>query len=522
MKAVGYKMKKKNSILTVLIFALFLLAMIIAVKDKINYFIDDMLSYALANSVNDFLFYLNPAERIERAEVHKTFLEYLSVSPGNRTNFDIVWTNQTNDVHPPLFYLLLHCTSSFKVGTFSKWYAAIINIFCMLGVLFVSRKIVKLFTNDNTINNLVSVGIATSYGLLSLTTLLRMYCLMMFFVTLITYIFLYYVENKITWKFYLSAYVVTVMGTLTHYYFIMYVVLLSVAFGIYLLVNRKFKETGLFVLTMVLAGLSAYLIFPAMIMHIFSSSVGSESLETAGGNASGNLFGNFVAFFNLLSDQMFGGLLLIIVVLIAILTVTYFKKFKIEDSKKTRYVIIYAVIVAFLFVESIVAVESDRYLSPIYAVAFTVIMTSLMLLIDKTIKNRKTSMIICTAFVICISALGLVNGSWPYQCKESKSLLDFENAHQEADLVVVNDGIDYELENNMFNMWDYNSITVLDLEDFYNSDLNEVVETDNAVFVLINIDDEEKILNSISERLTKCKNYSYIGKYVGAEYYYYE
>ncbi len=54
---------------------------------------------------------------------------YFAVKKNERFDYRKVWKNQKNDVHPPIYYILLHTICSFFPGKFSWWYAGSINIF---------------------------------------------------------------------------------------------------------------------------------------------------------------------------------------------------------------------------------------------------------------------------------------------------------------------------------------------------------------------------------------------------------
>ena len=54
--------------------------------------------------------------------------DYLSVQEDEMLEYGQVYENQKNDVHPPLYYLLLRVSMSFSPNHFSKWPGIILNI----------------------------------------------------------------------------------------------------------------------------------------------------------------------------------------------------------------------------------------------------------------------------------------------------------------------------------------------------------------------------------------------------------
>ena len=54
--------------------------------------------------------------------------DYLSIQEDEIGNYKPVYENQKNDVHPPLYYLLLRIAIGFTKGHFTKWPGIILNI----------------------------------------------------------------------------------------------------------------------------------------------------------------------------------------------------------------------------------------------------------------------------------------------------------------------------------------------------------------------------------------------------------
>lgn len=52
----------------------------------------------------------------------------LTVQQEYAFNYKSVFYNQAQDVHPPLYYVIIHTISSFFPGTYSKWFAIIPNM----------------------------------------------------------------------------------------------------------------------------------------------------------------------------------------------------------------------------------------------------------------------------------------------------------------------------------------------------------------------------------------------------------
>lgn len=230
---------------SIFLYFIFALLMMITISLKTNYYIDEVYSYGLSNDTGEGI-------DIE-IEYNKTytpgalaFIDYVAVQNGERFDYSSVWQNQKNDVHPPLYYAVLHTISSVFPNKFSRWFAGIINIVSALLVLFVLRRMILLLTDSKYILNILSVSFIFMTGMLLAAAYFRMYLMAMLWVTLLTYWFMRQVDKKQNFKFYGLIYCVTVAGALTHYYVIVYTVLISCVYGVYLLWNKRIKETLLF------------------------------------------------------------------------------------------------------------------------------------------------------------------------------------------------------------------------------------------------------------------------------------
>ena len=121
------KSKSYNKIAFGVILLLQIVCMIYFGNAKQGYFVDELWSYGLANSYYHPHVYSDDALE-ERWVSGEYFRDYLEVLPEQRFRYGSVVYNQTQDYHPPLFYMVLHTISSLFPNTFSKWYGIIPNI----------------------------------------------------------------------------------------------------------------------------------------------------------------------------------------------------------------------------------------------------------------------------------------------------------------------------------------------------------------------------------------------------------
>ena len=62
----------------------------------------------------------------------QAYMDYVTASANSTFNYASVYYNQRGDVHPPLYYMLLHTICSVFQGRFSKWFGLGLNIACLL------------------------------------------------------------------------------------------------------------------------------------------------------------------------------------------------------------------------------------------------------------------------------------------------------------------------------------------------------------------------------------------------------
>lgn len=160
-----------------ILYVVFLLLLILVLNNKADLHVDEMWTYNLANAEQAFW----PESGVEFVPAEKPYLDY-HTSTGS-FGMSNVWKQNSEDCHPPFYYALVHIICSVFPGTFSVWYAGIINVVFQLLILFILRKIIFLLTHDSVAGWIVSCSYITCAGILSISSFLRMYVMLMFWIT---------------------------------------------------------------------------------------------------------------------------------------------------------------------------------------------------------------------------------------------------------------------------------------------------------------------------------------------------
>ena len=109
------KQKRYNQIT---IYAAFLVIMIITFVCKNNFHVDEICSYTLSNNTKSIMMTFEEGRTYSPSE--QIYLDNMTVRDAAEAfNFVNVWKNQTKDVHPPFYYVLLHVICSYGAGRFS-------------------------------------------------------------------------------------------------------------------------------------------------------------------------------------------------------------------------------------------------------------------------------------------------------------------------------------------------------------------------------------------------------------------
>lgn len=451
---------------TFLISVLFIVNMCGILSLKADYFVDEIYTYGKANYKTPVSVQIKDAAGvvyipIEDGRIYipgaKPLMDYVVVQRDGRFNYANVWKNEAKAVHPPVHTALVHTVSSFFPGKFSHWFAGVINIAFAVLTLLALRSLCRCYVRDEKTVNIISFALIFSGGILSAVTFLRMYIMAMFWITLLTYYFVRESEEHTEgYLFLLRVFVVALCGALTHYYCILYTVLISATYGIWLLFRKKYHYIFKFSSVMLASGAVSCLIFPAMIKHIFFGPRGREVMGNA--VAVSDFFSRIKSFLIIINKQLFGnfwdilawGTLIIGVIIVDKYCFRGHNKehksasgfaYGIRQSLSTDYMLlIVPTVMYFLIVAKITAYRVDRYMFPVYANIFLI---ACLLLI--TVSERLTISRAGRIGLLCIT-LGIITVrswftvGWPYLFLDSKPYLERIAKLRDVDYICLHTG----------------------------------------------------------------------------------
>ena len=369
-----------------------------------------------------------------------TLKNEFEVVKGEGFNYGLVHLVQSWDVHPPLFYDLLHTVCSVTPGVFSKWQGLIVNLIAFIISFILLEKLANSVGMSRDLRLILMFAYGFNPMTISCVMFIRMYMWLTVFVLalalchmrLISLIKKYYAGSELAgYKLakpfdaafkkgfvinVLGIAVISFLGFLTQYYFLIYMAMMGFAFGIWFLFlmpkNRKKKNTtgaeaenenqqpvtieGLlndqefvaqaasmaerfmyivvYGIGCVLALGCAVLVYPASLSHIFRGYRGQEA-QAAFADGS-NILERFGFFYGLVRDYLFSGFAWIIIVLMVIALIGLFFLIRIKGEKDKLHIAHIRILVAatvgyFLLVAKtalLLGNTSNRYEMPIYPI----------------------------------------------------------------------------------------------------------------------------------------------------------
>lgn len=197
------------------------------------------------------------------------------VRDGEAFHYGWVITLQSFDVHPPVFYLLLHTVCSLMPGVYSMWQGLALNIlYALLTTVFLYLIVEKITQSQCAAFFITLIGI-TNPGVVSNVMFIRMYTLLTLWMVLAVWLHLCMGE-KWHWKFFLLNGALAYVGFLTHYYYLIFLFFLEAAYWLPR-VRKEWKRFLAYGASMLSAGILAVLSYPACLGHMFAGYRGKQA-----------------------------------------------------------------------------------------------------------------------------------------------------------------------------------------------------------------------------------------------------
>lgn len=243
--------KKNFSKMNIVFIAIILIQMICLVltfvTQKTANHEDEFFSYALSNSYYRPFIYGSAHQVRDNINVWMTgddFKYYIETNENTRFHYDSVWANQTADVHPPLYYAVLHTICSFFPNHFSWWWAFSINLICFAVTQFFLYKFINRLMGAEFPGLLACAYYGFSLAGQECALFIRMYMMLAMFAVMFVYISqtILIAKDKVEVKQYIYIGIVTFLGALTHHHFLVFAFMYTLIQCIILLIKKRIKR----------------------------------------------------------------------------------------------------------------------------------------------------------------------------------------------------------------------------------------------------------------------------------------
>ena len=299
-------------------------------------FCDEVYSYGLANSTDRTFIDPKSDDTAVKDWVTGDYFENYMKYNDESFNYKAAYVNQANDVHPPVYYMMLHTVCYFfkNIG-YSAVPGLILNLILLIFVDILLMYVACYLLKNRWYGLIASALWGLSSVGISNCMLIRMYLLQTLNVLLIAAVHIYILKHKrrMTVPYFILLALAVMFGGLTHYYFYFFVAGLGFLVCLYLLYMRQIKQMFAYGFSLVAGLVSAIAIFPATLSHIFGY---------RGSYATKNIIGmsesKFLYYIKYVNRAYFGGLmpvvLMLILVLLALLILSRFVVIKVKIGRE--------------------------------------------------------------------------------------------------------------------------------------------------------------------------------------------
>lgn len=336
----------------------------------------------------------------------KYYEDCLCVNDDEIGQYKQVYENQKNDVHPPLYYLILRFAMGFHKNSYSKWPGIIINMiiyaFVTIFMYLILNKILKdqyKYKEKSAI-----IAMVSSLVLASITNVIyiRMYALSTLNVLITTYLHLMLLEKKeIDYKLLIFIGISALAGSLTHYYYLFYLAMMFIMFAIKYIKEKRYKELIAYIVTMCIAGVTSLIIFPYSIKHLFFGYRGQGALSKL--TQISEFLKSIKMYIKKFNRHAFNGLLFILLALIVGLGIYKKANKKKIFENKNQYIKYIAIPTAFytLLVSLSAPWIELRYIMPVCGLVFILIIY----LLENVLENIFNEKNVFRVLAVCLAII---------------------------------------------------------------------------------------------------------------------
>lgn len=276
--------RRTSAVVLSLILIVFTAVVFFQTSRKQGFHCDEIYSFGLANNEEGHFFNIYEDDgRTVKWNTKEDIYKYLTVFDGAGFNYGSVIENQKNDVHPPLYYLIVHTVSSLFPGIYSKYMGMIINLFFMLAACVMLYLTALRMLKKRSLALLATVIYAFSANCINMTMYVRMYAALVFFCTALFYLNVRVADNS--YKMSVADGVCTALcvffGASVHYYFLIFAAGTFIYTLFVLIKDKAYGKLFVYCTPFVLSAFLYIIAWPTVFSHLFLSGRGTEAFDNA-------------------------------------------------------------------------------------------------------------------------------------------------------------------------------------------------------------------------------------------------
>lgn len=181
---------------------------------------------------------------------------------------------------------------------------------------------------------------------------------------------------------YLILSIITILGALTHYYFLVYQCLIAFLYVAGLFLYKRYRDILRYIGTMAVSGIVYACLYPAMLNHVFFKYRGREAVHKF--LKEGTLFGDVVSMFERFDEQLFKGYFFPLFVVLIVLTIFFLAVKKAEWKVLLKgAILILPSLIYFFGISKASPYVAIRYISPVAPLMFAAVVVWMKYLITK-------------------------------------------------------------------------------------------------------------------------------------------
>lgn len=325
----------------------------------------------------------------------------LTAEGSERFNIPMVFENQAMDTHPPLFYVFLNIVCSFFPGQFSRWFGVGLNIFFLFFVEAGLFLLLHYFLKNKYVCFILSAIFCCSYLSVKMVLFIRMYVLLMACVLFQSWYHLQFydwsvngISLKKDWKKYVLLAILTLLGSMTHYYFLVYQAMISALFVLALWKKHLTRQYINYIITMAVSAVLYCCLYPAALNHIFFKYRGRDAVHKFLKTTS--LFHDALDMFLSLNKKYFKGALLYLLGIMLITTILLAIRGKLCWKVFRIYLLLIAPSIVYFWGITKASPYSDtRYISPVVTLIYIFLILWMELLWESIGWNKNIGHAVC-------------------------------------------------------------------------------------------------------------------------------